>query len=258
MVFAIFDGPAVGQSPNERVVLAQVNVRITAAVAGDVITISVADVVGQDEIFANDNNDPIFVSSRIDHTIVIEGDDGPPAFVEIADGLGRINPLTDRADTFISPLGDSVPHISFTLTMTTSLTNLSSNVAVYTGKGVPPTILWFEPLGGGRHNVLLSHSVEPGNWLRLTLRATGAGGDTTFDVWLAHQPLDFNQDGCTNVQDATAFGQEFNGDRRSALIDINGDGQVNVQDATSFGNVWYGRPPDGPTSWAYTCLDDKP
>ncbi len=55
--------------------------------------------------------------------------------------------------------------------------------------------------------------------------------------------MDVNQSGGVNIQDITASGAEFNGDRTAALVDTNGDGIVNVQDATSVGNNWFGRPP---------------
>ena len=55
----------------------------------------------------------------------------------------------------------------------------------------------------------------------------------------------------TNISDATEFGNVFLGNREPRLIDINGDGQVNVQDATAFGTNWNG-------GWANTRLPPKP
>ena len=69
-------------------------------------------------------------------------------------------------------------------------------------------------------------------------------------VWVAHQPLDVNQEGQTNIQDATAFGAVFRGSQETRLIDINCDGRVNVQDATAFGIDW--------TTWGGTALPEKP
>jgi hypothetical protein len=103
------------------------------------------------------------------------------------------------------------------------------------------------------HAVTLSPAPEPGQWLKLALGVTGkdSGRSAELTVWVAHQPLDVNQDGGTNVQDATAFGAVFRGSREPRLIDMNGDGQVNVQDATAFGANWN----DG---WANTSLPPKP
>ena len=65
------------------------------------------------------------------------------------------------------------------------------------------------------------------------------------------QPGDINQDGSTDIGDATTFDEEWNGQRRAALLDINGDGKVTIEDATAFGASWNG-------GWADTSLPAKP
>ena len=66
---------------------------------------------------------------------------------------------------------------------------------------------------------------------------------------MCHLPLDVNQDGVVNIQDITAWGAEFNGARRAALVDTNGDGNGNVQDATAVGDNWFGRAPAATKPW---------
>ena len=73
-----------------------------------------------------------------------------------------------------------------------------------------------------------------------------------------YQPGDINQDGSTDIGDATAFGLEWSGARRASLLDLNGNGQVEIGDATSFGNIWNGVEPDAAKAWANTTLPDKP
>lgn len=174
-----------------------------------------------------------------------------PEFVHVMDGLGS------EPDLFISPLGEDVAFGAFSLTMTTDLSALSTTAAVHTGQGAAPTTTGFESLGNGEHRVQLDRPVEPGHWLRLTLTTTGADGSGTFDVWLGHLPLDVNQDGLTNIRDATAFGEEFNGRRDPRLVDTNGDADVDVRDATAFGNNWFGRAP-ATRQWHSTSLPVKP
>ncbi len=167
----------------------------------------------------------------------------PPELVRIMNGLGS------AADTFISPLGEDCALSSFTLEATEPLT-LNSAVATYTGPGTVPSATLMDD-GDGQHTVMLDPAPEPGQWLKLDLDVTGAGGGTAvFTVWVAHQPLDVTQDGQTNIQDATAFGDAFRGDKERRLIDINCDGQVNVQDATAFGGQW--------AQWSNTALPAKP
>ena len=98
---------------------------------------------------------------------------------------------------------------------------------------------------------MLDPAPEPGEWLKLELDVMGAGGGrAVLTVWVGHQPLDINQDGRTNIQDATAFGVVFRDTLEARLIDINCDGRVNVQDATAFGTNW--------TLWANTDASPKP
>lgn len=80
---------------------------------------------------------------------------------------------------------------------------------------------------------------------------------STLNVWVAHQPDDINQDGRTDIRDATAFGVEFNGAQRKELIDINCDGTVDPSDATAFGNQWNGTG-CATQAWMNTSLPTKP
>ena len=70
-------------------------------------------------------------------------------------------------------------------------------------------------------------------------------------IWVAHQPLDINGDGRSDLRDATAFGTEFSAGDSTAPIDINCDGAVNARDATAFGTNWN-------AGWANTELPPKP
>ena len=99
---------------------------------------------------------------------------------------------------------------------------------------------------------MLTPAPEPGEWLKLELDVSGANGGTALlTVWVAHQPLDINGDGVTDIQDATAFGTIFGGSKDVSLIAVNCDGTVNVQDATAFGTNWN-------AGWANTELPPKP
>ena len=136
--------------------------------------------------------------------------------------------LGSAPDTFTSPLGDDVPFDTIEL-------QLSAEAALVSGAGMTLT-----SNGGGSHTLTLDTPVTPGTCqaLSLDVRDTATGGVGTLSVTVCHQPLDINQDGRTNISDATAFGGVFNGSRSAALIDINGNGTVNIQDATAFGVQW--------------------
>ena len=69
--------------------------------------------------------------------------------------------------------------------------------------------------------------------------------------------MDINQDGASDIRDATAFGDAFGGDKERRLIDINCDGQVNVQDARAFGHQWNGTG-DATQAWQGHRLPAKP
>ena len=131
-------------------------------------------------------------------------------------------------DTFTSPLGDDVPFDTIEL-------QLSADAELVSGAGMTLT-----SNGGGSHTLTLDTPVTPGTCqaLSLDVRDTATGGVGTISATVCHQPLDINQDGRTNISDATEFGNVFRGSRSAALIDINGDGNVNVQDATAFGVQW--------------------
>ena len=93
----------------------------------------------------------------------------------------------------------------------------------------------------------------------MTLTVVGArGGVATLTLWLANQPGDINQDGMTDMADATAFGEEWYGARRLERLDLNGDGVVDIRDATTFGRIWSGILPDATQPWANTSLPERP
>jgi hypothetical protein len=161
----------------------------------------------------------------------------PPALVVVMGGLGR------AADEFISPLGENVPFDTAGLTLTTD---------VELAAPVPGLTLTSD--GNGEHTLTLDTPVTPGQCQAMSfdVRDLASGATGTISITLCHQPLDINQDRRTNIADATAFGNEFGGAKRAALIDTNGDGVVNVQDATAFGNNWIGGGTSQP--WANTVL----
>ncbi len=179
------------------------------------------------------------------------GSPGPPALVGIMDGLRGANAVTGFADTFISPLGENCALSSFSLDATEPLT-LDRVTPTYTGPGAVPSATWIDD-GGGRHTVHLDPSPEPGHWLKLDMHVTSkrTGVSAPVTVWVAHQPLDINGDGRSDIHDATAFGAGFSAGDSAALIDINCDGVVNARDATAFGTHWN-------AGWANTELPPKP
>ena len=108
------------------------------------------------------------------------------------------------------------------------------------------------PNGGALYAVQFTGAAPAGQWTKLTLGAqTEAGCEGTLTVWVAHQPLDINQDGCTDIVDASALGAEWDGDRRAALIDIDGSGDVTIGDASAFSAEWQ-------AGAANTCLPVMP
>ncbi len=122
-----------------------------------------------------------------------------------------------------------------------------------------PEVVGFTALTDGQHLVELDPPPAPGQWLKLTLNVTIAdsGCSANLNLWLAHHPGDINQDGVVNIRDATAFGEEFGGERREALIDLNGDGVVDIRDATKFGQIWRGEG-DNTRAWQGSTLPPKP
>ena len=193
-----------------------------------------------------------------------------PELVDIMDGFGAES-AAGSVDTFVFPLAENVPLNRFTLRATEALTLISA-VSTYTGPvgggtrrgggGLPnaPEVVGLTSQGDGLHVVDIDPAPEPGEWLKLSLRVRGAssGREVRMDMWLAHHPGNINQDQTTDVSDATAFGTEWSGARRAALLDLDGDGQVGIGDATSFGNIWNGVAPDATQAWANTELPTKP
>ena len=150
-----------------------------------------------------------------------------PELVEIAGVSGP------APDTFISPRGEDVAFTTVDL-------DLSADATLAAGAGLTLT-----SNGGGNHTLTLGTPVPVGECVTLTFDVAdlATGAVATITITLCHLPLDVNQDGTVNIADITAWGAEFNGDRRAALVDTNGDGNVNVQDATRVGDMWFGRPP---------------
>ena len=96
-----------------------------------------------------------------------------------------------------------------------------------------------------------------GEWITLRIITRGleriAG---TIELQFAHLPGDVNQDGAVNIRDATAFGEEFRGQRRLELIDLNRSGTVTIADATEFGRLWYGTD-DAGRAWNGARLSER-
>ena len=146
----------------------------------------------------------------------------------------RPSVLASVPGTFTSPLGEDVPFDTVDIDFSTDVELVPS------GAGLTLT-----SNGGGNHTLTLDTPVQAGACVALLfdVRDPATGAVATIVITVCHLPLDVNQDGQVNIQDITAWGAEFNGDRRAALTDTNGDGNVNVQDATAVGNMWFGRPP---------------
>ncbi len=196
-------------------------------------------------------------------TVVLDPDNVVPEFDEtnnvftLTIGAPASAPALDGSDTFISPFGENCPFTMFTFNATEPLIVNSVTVTV-TGDGAAPNAT-VEHRGDGAHKVTFDTAVPPGEWARVDMEVTGtdSGQNATLTVFAGHQPLDITGDGCTNIRDATAFGEEFSGPKRPERIDVNCDGRVDPRDATAFGNNWFGRAP-ATWAWANTCLPDKP
>ena len=66
-----------------------------------------------------------------------------------------------------------------------------------------------------------------------------------------------------NINDATRFGDEYNGPQTLKLADLDGNGQINLNDATKFGQIWNGtagegKDPDGAGGWNGEGLPPRP
>ncbi len=248
--------PGPGANVGDEVIIAELSVHIGNAQDGDIIVLSLADAAAPGEALATSAIEPVLVGERTTHTVSIVTS-MPPALVQIADGLGGINATTGLLDTFVSPFGEDQALSQFSFEANEPLT-LNGVVSTYTGPGAVPSLQLVD-LGNGRHTAVLTPPPLPGHWFKARLAVTGktSGRNGALTIWVAHQPLDINQDGRSNILDATAFGLEFRGDARTALIDINGDGSVDVRDATAFGFHWIGNPP-ATRKWSNTALPAKP
>ena len=88
LVFVNQNGVPVGQNPGDRVVIADVTVRVSAAAIGDRITLSVEDTEVPPEFLANDDSEQFSVTSRLAHIITI----GDPPVDQCPDDPIKINP----------------------------------------------------------------------------------------------------------------------------------------------------------------------
>ncbi len=175
-----------------------------------------------------------------------------PQLTQIVSGLGP------DAATFISPLGENVPFTNFEIEVTEPAV-LNDHSVVFTGNPAnTPRVAALNPIGGLRYTVVLDRPIEPGQWAKITLEVESTlGCPGSLVMWVAHQPLDTNQSAGTNIADATTFGVQFRGPRELRLININGDSKIAIDDATAFGNNWNGRSPAS-RPWANTSLPAKP
>jgi len=180
---------------------------------------------------------------------------GPPRLVHIAGGVGP-----DPA-AFISPTAKSVGCDSVGLLLTHDVT-LVASCTTSTG-GSPASVESLTQLGEGVHRLSFGGPIEIGEWTTVELTVESpfdVEGTVCFQV--AHLPGDCNQDGQTNSNDATSFGQEFP-DGAVLRADLNGDGQINLNDATKCGQILNGTSgeginPDGTGSWLGEGLPTKP
>lgn len=188
-----------------------------------------------------------------------------PTLINVMDGIGAEFPA-GAADTFISPHGDWIPtspfdcdFTEFEITVNVPVTMTGYSV-VFTGNpSDKPIVTTLQDNGGGSHTVLLDRPLVAGHWAKITLsvQSVATGCDGTLEMWVAQHPDDINQDGTVNIADATAFGNEYNGQGRHVLVDLNCDGAVNVSDATAFGSQWYGTG-DATQAWQGHTLPAKP
>ncbi len=88
LVFQTENGALVGQNPGDRVVIADMTVRVSAAALGDRITLSVEDTEDPPEFLANDDSEQFSVTSRLPHIITI----GDPPVDQCPDDPTKINP----------------------------------------------------------------------------------------------------------------------------------------------------------------------
>ncbi len=184
---------------------------------------------------------------------------GPATLESICDGLGALGDPT----AFISPKAKSVGLDSVDILASEPVFLLGA-CATSTG-GSPPNVVGWTPLGvEGAYAVQLDGPIEVGEWTTVVLTVVnGAGcrGDLCFQI--AHLPDDIDRNGQVNINDATAFGDEFDGPQTLKLADLNGDGQVNLNDATNFGQIWNGTSgegmnPDGTGGWSGAGLPARP
>jgi len=182
----------------------------------------------------------------------------PPMLIHICDGLGAEGDPT----AFISPKSKYMGFDSVEILVTEDVT-LVGSCTMSTG-GAPPSVQSVTALGGGLHAVALDGPVELDEWTTVLLtveNGAGLSGELCFEI--AHLPGDCNGDGQLNINDATGFGDEFNGAQTLLLADLNDDDQVNINDATMFGKIWNGadgegKNPDGTGGWQGEGLPARP
>ena len=115
-------------------------------------------------------------------------------------------------------------------------------------------------LGAGVHRVVLDGAAALAAWTTLHVTVVGpTGGESTFELCLAHLPCDVDGNGEVNTNDATAFGTFWHGDPGDPArdrIDLDGNGEANLNDATVFGQLWHGTA--GHQAWQGRSLPEKP
>ena len=183
-----------------------------------------------------------------------------PKLVRIEAGNGAVNPDTGLLDTFIFPVGEQVGVSEFTIDVSEP-TTLTAHTVDWTGDGPDtPAITSYTHAVEQTHRIVLDRDLIPGHWAKftLTVQSVDTGIESQLVVWIAHHPCNIDQNDVVNVRDATAFGVEFGGSRRKALIDLNRDDQVDVRDATIFGDNWNGRAPAATRPWGLHRLPSQP
>lgn len=195
--------------------------------------------------------------ARFDNIIVTRR--GEPVLVDSYPASGSIDPRAEvgGTDEIMLTFNRPVFRPDGTPLDTTDLTvSFTGNPMIQRERALPDVFAVMASPDRRTIFVTLTEPIPVGEWTSVTVKAASSNGATsTSSVQFAHLPCDVNQDGVVNIRDATAFGQEFRGQRRPEMIDLDRSGAVNVSDATEFGRLWRG---EGPVTraWAGMRLPD--